>query len=282
MSLPVFGRQLEYTVPIIYSVLFWTVLQLISFYLTPRIFGKYYSALDERRRAQWHVRSVSVVHAIVSVCLALPLLFDEELRSDMIFGFSDYAAWVHTIPCGYFIWDTIVCIYYIQDSGIGFVIHGIVSFLVFYLAYRPFLIPFGAVFLMFELSTPFLHFNWFLDKCNLTGTTLQLLNFMLLGLSYAGVRITFGLYSSFFFFTSMWEHLDEVPLPLAIFYSISNILLNGLNLYWLLLMVPSMMGRFGGPKEKKKEGKAHQNGHSNSAADQPGVPDQQNGKKQMK
>ena len=41
---------------------------------------------------------------------------------------------------------------------------------------------YGCVFLLYELSTPFLNIHWFCDKLNLTGSKIQLYNgFLLLG-----------------------------------------------------------------------------------------------------
>ncbi len=67
----------------------------------------------------------------------------------------------------YFLWDTYVSIRHYRDYGPSFVFHGVVCFTVFLLGLGgPFAFYFGGVFLMFELSTPFLNIHWFLDKVN--------------------------------------------------------------------------------------------------------------------
>lgn len=62
---------------------------------------------------------------------------------------------------------------------------------------RPFLNYYGAVFILYELSTPFLNFNWFMDKLGWTGSKIQLLNGLVLISTFFGARIAYGFSMSY-------------------------------------------------------------------------------------
>lgn len=55
-------------------------------------------------------------------------------------------------------------------------------------------IPAGAVFLLWELSTPFVYIRWFLYKAGLDTTPLYIINGIAMMLSFAGCRNVFGTY----------------------------------------------------------------------------------------
>ncbi|CAB4425192.1 unnamed protein product [Rhizophagus irregularis] len=114
------------------------------------------------KKLNWDIHFVSMVHCLLIVLLSIPIFWDEELIKDKVFGYDNYAGNVYSIACGYFLWDALVSLYHVREFGIGFVLHGTCCFGVFLFAYRPFLNYYGAVFLMFEISTPFLNIHWFM------------------------------------------------------------------------------------------------------------------------
>ena len=67
---------------------------------------------------------------------------------------------------------------------------------------RPFVNYYGCIFILWELSTPFLNIHWFLDKVNMTGSRAQL---------YNGYLLLFSFFSSQLFlvkaFRMSWEKL---------------------------------------------------------------------------
>ncbi|KAJ3105285.1 kinesin motor protein cin8 [Phlyctochytrium bullatum] len=134
-----------------------------------------------------------------------------------------------------------------------------------FLKTRPFLQYYGAVFLMFELSTPFLNIHYFCDKFGYTGTTLQLVNGIILLIMFFGARLCFGFYWSYQFYgngvfpdmadpgaVSMFANMDRVPRHLFLIYGIANVLLNSLNVFWFYKMILSVAKRFR-PKAKAKK-----------------------------
>ena len=64
----------------------------------------------------------------------------------------------------YFVWDMYICAVRIKENGWQMLVHALASFAVFLFGLGPFTFYYGAVFILFELSTPFLNIHWFLDK----------------------------------------------------------------------------------------------------------------------
>lgn len=148
-------------------------------------------------------------------------------------------------------------------------------------AQRPFVNYYAPVFVLYELSSPFINVHWFLDKVQLTGSTYQWINGMLLIASFFCCRLLWGNLNSLFVFFDMWTayrsgmittspqlwpdskppgHLAadesdlfrftpgrELPLWLAASYLSANLVLNGLNIYWMGKMVETIRKRFDPP-----------------------------------
>jgi TLC domain len=70
---------------------------------------------------------------------------------------------------------------------------------------RPFVNYYGPVFVLYELSTPFLNIHWFCDKLNMTGSTLQWYNGIVLLLTFFGCRLVWGTYQSVCVFRDIWQ-----------------------------------------------------------------------------
>ncbi|KAG0246201.1 hypothetical protein BGX31_003915 [Mortierella sp. GBA43] len=111
---------------------------------------------------------------------------------------------------------------------------------------------YGSVFLMFELSTPFLNIHWFMDKLGMTGSIYQLINGVILLTVFLFARIIFGLYMSHHTYQNVMLVIDRVPLHLIVIYSAANVVLNTLNLYWFYKMIESLARRFKPGKGKSK------------------------------
>ena len=79
----------------------------------------------------WHVHVVSTIHCLVVVTGSFFIFADDTLHQDRVFGYVRWAADIYSISCGYFLWDTIIAIYFYKYQGISMVIHGMVSFSVF-------------------------------------------------------------------------------------------------------------------------------------------------------
>lgn len=112
---------------------------------------------------------------------------------------------------------------------------------------------YGGRFLLFELSTPFLNFHWFMDKLSLTGSKLQLVNGIILLNVFFFARIAYGWYTSIDFYFLTLANIHRFPFVLFAFYAVSNTILNGLNVFWFYKMIASATRRFSGKPVNKDE-----------------------------
>lgn len=135
------------------------------------------------------------------------------------------------------------------------------------------------VFLLYELSSPFLNVHWFCDKLDLTGSIYQAVNGAFLTSTFFGCRIVWGLYNSYNTFFDMYTAIKAghsqrqtgilgeetgmgsmfqrengvwygemyLPIWLASIYLASNLTLNMLNLYWFSKMIETIRKRFDPP-----------------------------------
>ncbi|KAI9326718.1 TLC domain-containing protein [Obelidium mucronatum] len=184
------------------------------------------------------MRVTSFTNAVTVCSLAVPMFYDPVLYNDKLFGYTHYAGDVIAIILDFW-----------------FIVHGISAFTVFFLGYKPFLFYYGAVFVMYELSTPFLNIHWMCDKLGLTGSTLQLVNGIVLLFVFFGARIVFGLYASFDLFYELYSKADIIPVERAVVLFVLNSILNALNLFWFYKMIDSVRRRFA-PSSTKVDGKA--------------------------
>lgn len=116
----------------------------------------------------------------------------------------------------------------------------------------------GFGFLLWEASTPFLNFHWFMDKVGLTGSVYQLVNAVFLLSSYILARLTFGVINSYSWFLHVnfpaSPHVPAIPLHIKLFYSVGNVVLNTLNFIWFKAMIAAVLKRFQPAKEDAGKG----------------------------
>jgi len=151
---------------------------------------------------------------------------------------------------------------------------------------RPFVNYYAPIFLLYELSTPFLNLHWFFDKVHMTGTKAQLYNGLVLIGTFFACRLVWGSYQSFNAMSDIYKATrepagtlwsksphynattipstdantaamrfageDAVPYWLAVAYLGSNTVLNTLNWYWFKAMIDAVTKRFTKAKEKMK------------------------------
>lgn len=204
------------------------------------VFGSSYKSLANSKQRSWDTRLVALIHAgtnchskvlltisqllfvywrfqfiLMKISIVIgylePLLM-RNLFSHLLQGFDLVRNYVLTCT-RYFLWDIVVSIRYFDDFGVGSLVHAVLCFLVFFFAQvcignlfgcnfvqRPFSQWYGGLFLFYEISTPFLHVSWFLDKMGMTGTPIQLFNGFVMLSAFFFMRIVIGIYESFHFF----------------------------------------------------------------------------------
>lgn len=120
---------------------------------------------------------------------------------------------------------------------------------------RPFVNYYGVSLILYELSTPFLNIHWFLDKTGMTGSTAQLVNGILLLLSFGGSRLVWGTYQSVSMYRDIWTAYTapgENPVAswLAVSFVVANTILCTLNFFWFSKMIAALRKRFDAPDAK--------------------------------
>ncbi|KAI9691948.1 MAG: hypothetical protein M1820_009656 [Bogoriella megaspora] len=282
-------------------------------WISHKFFPRTYSSLNARTRINWDVHVVSMVQSLLINTLALWVIWTDDERGAMsttgrIYGYTGACGLVQAFATGYFLWDFILCALHIDVFGFGLLAHAVSALLVFSLGFRPFLNYYGPVFILYELSTPFLNLHWFFDKLEMTGSTPQLYNGMLLIGTFFGARLCWGTANSVRVFWDIWrvvrrpefavpealglereagllkEPVDavgevmrfavgnEVPLWLTVSYLASNFVLNSLNIWWFGKMIDTVRKRFDPPLGTKGvEGKKKKSKGDGSASEANGA-----------
>ena len=158
------------------------------------------------------------------------------------YAFLPYVQTTFAISSGYFLWDILACLY--LKNGIQFLAHGILCFALYVMGQHPFLHSFGNLFLLFELSTPFLNLRRLLSYMDKQNTVIFDVNQKCFGLFFFLFRIVFGVPLSAYFQYSAWHWImSDTPKPsvhsyfVVCFNMLANVILNVLNIWWLYLLI---------------------------------------------
>ncbi|KAF4122385.1 TLC domain [Geosmithia morbida] len=250
---------------LLYSIIFWPVSPILSNLLAP----EYYSRLSRKKRINWNTHVVSMVQSCIISALSIWVIAVDNERWNMdweerVWGYTGASGMIQAMATGYFVWDLFVTSSNLDVFGIGTLAHAIAALLVFLLGFRPLVNYYSCIFILWELSTPFLNIHWFMDKVNMTGSSAQLYNGIMLLSTFFTCRIVFGTYNSYrvmgdmlrAVFSTPGLHKSEspfmafadyeftVPVWAALAYLGSNLTLNSLNFYWFVKMVSAVRKRF--------------------------------------
>lgn len=159
------------------------------------------------------------------------------------------------MAAGYFLWDLFISMY---CSTLPFVMHGLVSFVVYSIGLKPFINYYACIFLIFELSNPFLNIRWFSIKYQFTPqnknstaknpkkqsmvgnflTKFFLINEVVFMLTFFNCRIVWGfvqigLLINDFVIVRNDPRMDYLSASIIV---LGNFLLDILNVYWFQTM----------------------------------------------
>ncbi|KAL4246088.1 TLC domain-containing [Abortiporus biennis] len=249
LGLPYFP---EYFPTIAYTALLYTFLHVVIAPWGSRIFAReaYTRQVGKRAKNNWDIHVVSFVNAVTLVYLSFKCFGHKELEEDKTFGWHESVGWANAIAIGYFIWDTVDAI--VNFIDLGFVIHGLSCMVLYSLTFKPFLGYYSPRFLLWELSTPFLNIHWFLDKLNMTGSTIQYVNGVFLLSTFFGVRIVYGWYCTWGFFHALANAWGKVHPAIIITLFLGNLTLSSLNIIWLSKMINALRKRFTSDRKQPK------------------------------
>lgn len=235
---------------IIYVALFYQACFLLGKWTLFPLLVRWSHRKDEHKRQklvhQSSVHFVSFIQSIVILYVAFECLWSENYRLeyptavDRIFTSHRDTEVVCVFAVGYFAWDIYISVFY---STLPFVLHAVVSTLVFCIGLKPYIQYYAPVFLLFELSNPFLNIRWFAqrysprDSALLNG--LQTVNNVVLLLMFFVARICWGwLQIGRLVYDFYQVHADPRFLPLETLIIVGgNLVLDVLNVVWFSTMV---------------------------------------------
>lgn len=151
----------------------------ISPALSRRVVPSFYNKFPPRTKVNWDVHVVSFVQSSFICALALWSMVADKERAAAgshpgrdgalyrIFGYTTTGAAVQGYAAGYFLWDLILSVYYVDIMGLGFVAHALSALAVYGLGFVPLtlLLVLCPAPVLFRFSTATLGFFLFFIFC---------------------------------------------------------------------------------------------------------------------
>ena len=161
----------------------------------------------KKLRVSWAHHIVAFVNAVISSCMALHYIFRIKQESFTTGTHSYYpeVARILSVSVGYFIWDVQICIKYYSIYGTAFAIHGIMALVALVISFRPYMMNLVSYYMLVEISTIFLHSNWFIIKLGYKDSLAFKISHGLLLTSYFCVRI---IVAPFFVYETILQTID--------------------------------------------------------------------------
>lgn len=203
------------------------------------------------------VNIVSAVHLLVQIPVGILVLLDPRLAADPVLGVSETSMAMVVISSGYFSYELATVVLRYEDEGAQFLVHALCCLFVYgYAVFFGTLHWFGAAFLMWELSTPFVHIRWWLSATGRGDSTLYVANGLTMMAVFFLCRNVWGTWCSYLFFLATQRELDAPRgsfSPAGIWgYRVANVSLNALNWFWFSKMASRASRLLLGGKRGKK------------------------------
>lgn len=247
-------RTLESVPVVLASWAVWAAVETASGHLSAALVPETYGKLDVARKSSWNSRIPATLHAAL-VCAVVPVLLlggaGDEMAATAADGagslgtYHPHAALLLAVSTGYFCWDLKYALDH-PEGGAAFAVHGVLCLWVYGNSLRPFCQDMSLVFLGFELSSPFVHAYWFLERFPAyAGGGLQRACGIATTVIFFVVRILWGFHKSALFHARAYAALSacwspgaaggSCPpglVPTTLSFQAINVVLNVLNLVW--------------------------------------------------
>lgn len=208
-------------------------------------------------------RITGAIHNAIQIPLGLILLLDPHCYNDRITGTTPLSRTTMLISAGFFGHDLIMCLKRFASEGPLYTFHAAVCHAAYTFAiHTGFLHYHGAAFLMWELSTPFVHLRWFMHKMKLDHTQGYLVNGFLMIAAFFFARIVWGYYAGYLLVMDVVGERYKVPAsPFPVWgtvaYCLVAIAMNSLNSFWFWKMADRALqvlrGKSGSEVSKDKD-----------------------------
>jgi TLC domain len=168
----------------------------------------------------------------------MPLIFDETLKADPVWATTEAATTAMAFSAGYFVWDVIFSTLNYDVFGWQFLCHGILCLTMYTTGTTPFCQWYGCLFLMFELSTPFVNLHFAFEKAQFDNKCVVNLNKALLFVLFTSVRVIMGPIMSYYFWIGVWTSDPARSLLwVRVLFLFGNGFLCCLNFLWFSYML---------------------------------------------
>lgn len=215
----------------------------LSKYTISTFFTEKYNKIQDKNKLinKTAENITSILHTFVTVYYSFYILTDKLFWIDRLYHTSNLSTQLGCISCGYFLYDTIICIYRYNTSGFAFLVHGVSCLIVnsFSLYFKIGHFHWAAS-ILWELSTPFVHIRSFLLKLNINR--FKNINDTLLVSTFFFIRIICGFCFGYMFWYDVLTNNFIRESDAIIYYGLHlqlglNIVMNSLNVYWFSLML---------------------------------------------
>ncbi|ODV94231.1 hypothetical protein PACTADRAFT_51105 [Pachysolen tannophilus NRRL Y-2460] len=229
------GNGLNHIHEIVFVILLYHAIFVIARIVFKILWPNY--KISQNLLNEFGIHVVSFIQSIIILIMLIPALQNPYLENDRVFGYTPYSGLLTSFAVGYFIWDAIISILY---SAFGFFLHGLTSSIVFGIGLTPYIMYYSPIFLLFELSNPFLNLRWFGIKFPGSFSAIfQLINNIILITIFFFMRIGWGWYQVFRLALDFYQVRNDprFNLTYSIIILVCNFILDILNVYWFYRMV---------------------------------------------
>ncbi|TEB14759.1 transferase [Perkinsus sp. BL_2016] len=161
----------------------------------------------KKLRVSWAHHIVAFANAVIITCMSLHYILGLKTENYRVGTHTYYpeVARILSVSAGYFIWDVQICFKYYSIYGAAFALHGVMALIALVISFRPYMMNLMSYYMLVEISTIFLHSNWFLIKLGYKNTIYFKISHGLLLTSYFIIRI---LVAPYFVYETIVQTLD--------------------------------------------------------------------------
>ena len=239
-----------------YSITTFFTSLIIFRWISPRLSARFvpsYSTLPRNIQVDWDSTFVSLCFAVtVSGSASYGLLFEDGLRKDPVWGYSQSIPLFYGLMLGYMAADVVMkFLEYAVLCETVYVVHHVVSIIgLFAMAYTGTCAFFCYARFISEVSQIFLCFNKFLRFTQMSKrSSLVLANNIMFAIVFFVSRIASLLWYYIIYFRSFWNVTVQPPYYMFTISWVGGLVLDIMNVYWFFLIVRKGKKIFYGEKE---------------------------------
>lgn len=161
----------------------------------------------KKLKISWAHHIVALTNATISSFMAVHYIFfiqKDSFKTGTHVYYPEIAR-ILSVSVGYFIWDVQICLKYYSIYGAAFALHGVMALVALIISFKPYMMNLVGYYLLVEISTIFLHLNWFIIKLGYKNSLAFKISHGLLLTSYLCIRI---IIAPFFVYETIIQTID--------------------------------------------------------------------------